>query len=83
MGIRWSETLFLRPIYRPVAHCELSDAQALRSRQQAPPHHVEVRQAKHRESACSILGQAPISDLHEAPEPLDYVKGMLASRPVS
>src|SRR6201981_1456877 len=42
---------------------------------------IEISQRKHGLRPCQVLGQAAVSHLGEAPQLLDYAKGVFAARP--
>src|SRR5580704_13906305 len=42
---------------------------------------IEISQRKHGLRPCQVLGQAAVSHFGEAPQLLDYAKGVFASRP--
>src|SRR6266581_7459481 len=48
-------------------------------RQETPPHHVQVRQCKHRQRADRVLVDATVAGFGESPQTLDHVEGELAS----
>src|SRR5258708_38229445 len=43
---------------------------------------IEISQRKHGLRPCQVLGQAAVSHFGEAPQLLDYAKGVFAARPV-
>src|ERR1700758_3108523 len=42
---------------------------------------IEISQRKHDLRPCQVLGQAAVSHFGEAPQLLDYAKGVFAARP--
>src|SRR5260370_954952 len=42
---------------------------------------IEISQRKHGLRPCQVLGQAAVSHFGEAPQLLDYAKGVFAARP--
>src|SRR3984893_417542 len=62
--------------------CRLGSQPAPRPRrEQFAPKLVEISQRKHGLRPCQVLGQAAVSHFNEAPQLLDYAKGVFAASP--